>query len=331
MIKSRIGVLVGVIALQTLSAGVPIAAAETMGVNLSSATANDSVCNFKPEGSSAGAPEIRYCSVAQWLLDEDYAAPGRLEAPFNGTVIGWSVVAGPRSSNTGDIRLALRTGGREGPTYKKGPVYQGPEVLLPADAAPGSRIHFNENLPIEAGAQIALRIGITTRGNAEAAGAPLAFAAPGIATTETFLGGAGEPWPPGGGLLDTTEHQALLLETEIVSTEDTTAPIVQRRFAAHQVLRRGAVVQVRSSEAGQARATAKLRISGLAQSFTAMSKRIRVQPHNWTALGLRLQRKARRAVKSAEAEGRGVTLKGQVRVFDGAGNSDPLRFHVQGF
>lgn len=330
MIKWPIKVLIGVFVLLIVGAAVSNAAAETMGVNLSGATANDSVCKFKPEGSSPGATETRYCSVAQWLLDEDYAAPGRLEAPFDGTVVGWSVVAGPRSSNTGDIRLALRTGGRGGPTYKKGPIYRGPEVLLPADAALGSRIYFDENLPIEEGAQIALRIGITTRGNAGEVGAPLAFAAPGIATTETFLGGTGEPWPPGGGLLETTPHQALLLEAEIVSNEDTTTPTAQRRFAARQVLRRGVVIQVRSSEAGRARATAKLRIVGLKQSFTATSKRIRVQPKHWTALRLRLKGKAGRAVRAAEAEGRGLMLKGQVRVFDGAGNSELLRFHVLG-
>jgi hypothetical protein len=131
-------------------------------------------------------------------------------------------------------------------------------------------------------------------------------------------------------LIEFTDHQALLLEAEILSTRDTTTPIAQRRFAARQVLRRGAVIQVWSSEAGQARATAKLRISGLKQSFTVTAKRIRLQSDKWTRLRLRLQGKPRRSVKAAEAEGRGLMLEGRVRVFDAAGNVKPLRFQVQG-
>lgn len=294
------------------------ATAATMGSNLAGSP-NDSVCEFKPKVSSPGETETRYCSVVQWVLDEDYEAPDRLEAPFNGTVVGWSVVAGPRSSNTGRIALALRTG------KPGGPVYQGAEVLLP-DVSPGSPVHFDENLPIEEGAQIALRIGITTRGNGEEASAPLAFSTPGVGKTEEFLGGAGEPW--GGDQVEFVEHQALLLQAEIVSTEDTTAPIAKRRFAARQELGRGPLLQVRSNEAGGARATAKLRIAGLKQSFSVASKRIRVRPNTWTSLRVPLRGKAASAVKAAEAEGRGVTLKGKVRVFDGAGNSRSLQFRV---
>lgn len=316
----RTNLTAGILAISLL--GVSPAEADTIGSNLASAP-NDSVCKFKPKVFSPGETETRYCSVTQWVLDEDYAAPGRLEAPFNGTVVGWSVVAGPRSSNTGRIGLALRTGKRGAP------VYQGAEVLLP-DVGPGSRVHFNENLPIEEGAQIALRIGITTLGNAEEAGAPLAFSAPGVGKTETFLGDTGEPWPPGGGLVETTEHQALLLQAEIVSTEDTTAPLARRRFAARQDLGRGALMQVRSNEAGVARATAKLMIAGLKQSFSVTSKRVRVRPNIWTALRLPLRGTAARIVKAAEAEGRAVTLKGRVRVVDGAGNSKALLFRVKG-
>ena len=314
----RVKLIAGTFAVLLFSTSPAMAA--TIGSNFAGAP-NDSVCKFKPKASVPGETETRYCSVVQWILDEDYAAPDRLEAPFNGTVVGWSVVAGQRSSNTGRIALALRTGKRGGP------VYQGAEVLLP-EVSPGSPVHFAENLPIEEGGQIALRIGITTRGNAEEAGAPLAFAAPGIATTETFLGGTSEPW--GGDQVETIEHQALLLQAEIVSTEDTTAPIAKRRFAARQELGRGALIQVRSNEAGGARATAKLRIAGLKQSFSLTSKRIRVRPNTWTSLRVPLRGKAAHAVKAAEAEGRGVTLKGKVRVFDGAGNSKPLLFRVRG-
>jgi|SRR6476646_3184788 len=317
----RANLIVGAFAVWLLATSPAMAA--TIGSDLAAAP-NDSVCNFKPNVSSPGETETRYCSVTQYILDDDYAAPDRLEAPFNGTVVGWSVVTGPRTSNTGSIGLALRTHKPEGP------VYQGAEVLLPADAAPGSRVHFAENLPIEEGGQIALRIGITTRGNAEEAGAPLAFAAPGIATTETFLGGTGEPWPPAGGLVETTEHQALLLAAEIVSTEDTISPIARRRFAARQDLARGALIQVRSNEGGGARATAKLRIAGRKQAFRVVSKRIQVRPNRWTSLRVPLRGKAARAVKTAEAEERGVTLNGKVRVVDGAGNSTPLLFRVSG-
>lgn len=305
-----------------LGGGVPPAAAETMGFNLSTGTSNDAVCRFKPNPAPPGVTETRYCSVVQTILDEDYEAPGRLEAPFNGTVVGWSVVAGPRSSNTGKIGLALRTGKRGGP------VYQGADVLLP-EASPGSRVHFSENLPIEEGAQIALRIGITTRGNAEEAGAPLAFATPGIARTETFLRNDTEPWGPGD-LVETTEHQGLLLEAEIVSTDDTTAPIARRRFSARQDLGRGATVQVRSSERGAARAKATLRIAGLARSFHLLSKRINLPANTWKPLRLRLGGPARRAVATADAEGRGIALKGIVRVLDVAGNQRSLRFQVKG-
>jgi hypothetical protein len=313
--------LVGVIGLLIFGGGVPVASAETMGFNLSTGTPNDSVCRFKPELSSPGQTETRYCSVVQSILDEDYAAPGRLEPFYNSTVVGWSVVVGPRSSNTGRIGLALRTGKRGGP------VYQGAEVLLP-DVSPGTRVHFNENLPIEEGAQIALRIGITTRGNAEEASAPLAFSAPGLGRTETFLGAGGEPW--GGDQVETTDHQALLLEAEIVSTEDTTAPMARRRFAPRQDLGRGVLIQVRSNERGGARATGKLKIAGLKQSFGVKSKRVKLRPNTWTSLRIPLRGGAARAVKAAEAEGRGVTLKGRVSVADGAGNSTPLQFQVKG-
>lgn len=317
-IRSKL--IAGTLAISLL--GVSGAKADTIGSNLAFPP-NDSVCKFKPESSSPGQTETRYCSVTQWVLDEDYAAPGRLEAFFDGTVVGWSVVVGARSSNTGRISLALRTGKRGGP------IYQGAEVLLP-DVSPGSRVHFDENLPIEEGAQVALRIGITTRGNAEEAGAPLAFSSPGVGKTETFLGGAGEPWPPGGGLVETTEDQALLLQADIVSTEDTTAPIARRRFAGSQDLGRGAVIQVRSNEAGGARASAKLRIAGHRQSFSLMSKRRKLQPNTWTSLRLSLRGGAARAVEAAEAEGRAVTLKGRVGVADRAGNSKTLLFRVKG-
>lgn len=316
----RVKLIAGVLAVSLL--GASPTKADTIGSNLASSP-NDSVCEFRPEISSPGEVETRYCSVTQWILDEDYAAPGRLEAFFNGTVVGWSVVVGARSSNTGRITLALRTGKRGAP------IYQGAEVLLP-DVSPGSRVHFDENLPIEEGAQVILRIGITTRGNAEEAGAPLAFNVPGVGKTETFLGGAGEPWPPGGGLVETTENQALLLQAEIESTEDTTAPIARRRFAGRQDLGRGAVIQVRSNEAGGVRATARLKIAGRKQSFSVTSKRIRVRPNTWTSLRLPLRKAVARAVKAAEAEGRLVTLKGKVHVADGAGNSRALLFRVKG-
>lgn len=297
----------------------PAAAAETMGFNLSTGTPNDSVCKFKPEPAAPGVTETRYCSVVQTMLDEDYEAPGRLEAPFNGTVVGWSVVAGTRSSNTGEIGLALRTG------KPGGPQFQGAEVLLP-ETTPGHRIHFGENLPIEEGAQIALRIGITTRGNAEEAGAPLAFAAPHLARTETFF--STEPWSSG--LVETTEHQGLLLEAEIVSTEDTTAPLARRRFAARQELDLGAVLQVRSNEVGSAQSTANIRIAGVKQQFTVRSPRIKVYPKRWTAIRLRVGGRARRVVKAAEAQGRRITLTGSVRVSDAAGNQKSIPFRVKG-
>lgn len=297
---------------------------EVIGANLNAGTPNSSVCGFKPEPSSPGETETRYCSVVQELLDEDYAAPGGIAAPFNGTVVGWSVVAGPRSSNTGRIALALSSGKRGGP------IYHGAEVLLPADAAPGSRIHFSENLPIEEEGQIALRIGITTRGNAEEASAPLAFAAPGYATTWTFLSGNGEPWPPGGGLGETTDHQALLLEAEIVSTEDISAPIARRRLVPRQDLSRGPLVQVRSYEPGAARATAKLKIAGLPGSFHLKSKRINLRANNWTSLRLPLRGRVGRAVGAAEDDGRAMSLKGSIRVVDLAGNSRSLQFQMRG-
>lgn len=315
----RANLIAGAVAISLL--GASSARAETIGSNLTSAP-NASVCKFKPEVSSPGATETRYCSVVQSVLDEDYAAPGGLKPFNNSTVVGWSVVAGSRSSNTGRIVLALRTG------KPGGPIYNGAEVVLPADASPGTPVHFNENLPIEEGAQIALRIGVTTLGNAEEAGAPLAFSAPGIGITETFLGGTSEPW--GGSQVETTENQALLLQAEIVSTKDTTAPVAKRRFAARQDLSRGALIKVRSNESGGARATAKLTIAGLKQSFSVSSKRIKVRPNIWTSLRIPLRGKAARAVKAAESEGRGVTLKGKVRVLDGAGNSRPLQFRVKG-
>lgn len=312
---------IAAIGLLVLGGGAPLAAAETMGFNLSAGTPNDAVCKFKPEPAPLGVTETRYCSVVQTLLDEDYEAPGRLEAPFNGTVVGWSVVAGSWSSNTGKIGLALRTGKRGGP------VYQGAEVLLP-EASPGSRIHFTENLPIEEGAQVALRIGITTRGNAEEASAPLAFATPAIARTETFLRNGTEPWA--GDLVETTDHQAVLLEAEIVSTDDTKAPFARRRFRARQHLGRGATVEVRSNERGAARATAKLTITGFARSFRLQSKRINLPANTWGSLRLPLGDQAMRAVKDAEAEGRAIVLKGNVRVVDVAGNMRSLRFQVRG-
>ncbi|HEX5988672.1 MAG TPA: hypothetical protein VFY75_00475 [Solirubrobacterales bacterium] len=304
------------------SSGGSAASAETLGFNLRTGTPNDSVCRFKPEV-SYGQTETRYCSVVQRILDEDYAA-GRLDPYYDSTVVGWSVITGPRSSNTGKISLALRTG------KLGGPIYQGPEVMLP-DVSPGTRVHFNENLPIEEGSQIALRIGITTRGNAEEAGAPLAFSAPGVGITETSLGGSGEPWGlNGGGMSEANDHQALLLETQVVSTEDTSAPVAKRRFAARQDLARGARLQVRSSEGGAARATAKLRIAGLKRTFSVASKGKKVRPKIWTSLHLPLRGRVLMAVKAAEAEGREVTLKGRVRVVDGAGNSTGLLFRVKG-
>jgi hypothetical protein len=291
--------------------------AEAIGTNLRGAP-NDSVCSYRPE---TVFPETRYCSVVQWLLDEDLSASDGLTAPVNGTVVGWSVVAGSRSQNTAAITLALRTGSRSGP------VYGGPEVLLPT-VAPGTRVHFAENLPIDAGAQLALRIGVTTGGTQEEVGAPLAFAAPGAGTTESWLGGTGEPWPQGGGLIDTVAGQVLLLEAEIASSEDTSAPAVRKRFAKRQNLRRGAVIWVRSSEQGRARASAKLLVAGVG-SFKLTTRRIAVQSETWTALRIPLRPAVRRAVRTAEEEEGDVTLRGRARVVDAAGNDRRFAFQVK--
>lgn len=302
----------------TLGAGAQQAPAETLGSNLSSSP-NASICEFKPE---VWFPETRYCSVTQWLLDEDHAAPGGVAAPFDGNVVGWSVMTGARSANTGDITLALRTGKRGGP------IYTGPEVLLPP-VSPGTRLHFAESLPIEEGAQVALRIGITTRGTEEEVGAPLIFNSPKVGSIETFLGGTGEPWPAGGGLVEPDRDQVLLLQVEIVSTEDVAAPIVRRRFAPRQRLVQGAVFRVRSSEPGSARAIAKLRIDGLERSFRLASKRIPLAAERWSPLRLPVRGSAKAAIRLAEAEGRGITISGRGHVSDTAGNSRGFAFRLR--
>jgi hypothetical protein len=321
----RGSLLIGAFVL-TLSVGSGTALAVpvvNIGTKLMSGPQNDLVCKFKPVGAF---PENRHCGITQSNLDLDDEATGGLTAPFNGKVIRWSVVAGPRSANTGEITLALRTGKRGGP------VYQGPEVPLPANLNPGSRVDFVEDLPIEEGAYLALRIGIRSLGSEEVVGAPLAFATSHANdATETWIGGTGEPWPPGGGSVETIRNQALLLEAEIASTEDTTAPILRRRFGARQALGRRAAVRVRSSEAGAIRASGRLRIAGQEGAFPISSELLTVKAKRWTVLPLPVRGRAGRAVRAAEAEGRRVMLSGRIVAFDGspARNSSSLPFRIR--
>lgn len=296
-----------------------------IGTTLTSGPQNESVCRFKPVGPF---PETRYCGITQLNIDLDHEATGGLAAPFNGRVVRWSVVAGPRSANTGEITLALRTGKGGGE-----PVYQGPEVPLPKNLNPGSRIDFAEDLPIEEGGYLALKIGISTRGTEEEVGAPLASATSLIHDkTWAWVRGTGEPWPPGGGFVQETQNQALLLEAEISSTEDTTAPLLRRRFGARQPLGHRAVLRVISSENGAIRASGKLRLAGVKGAFGISSKLLPVKAKRWTILRLPVRGRAGRVVRTAETEGRRVVLSGQVRAFDGspARNSRSLPFRIRG-
>lgn len=326
----RVSILIAAFVLtMALGSGTALAApVVNIGTKLLSGPQNDSVCKFKPAGPF---PETRYCSITQSNIDLDHQATAGLTAPFDGKVVRWSVLGGPRSANTGEITLALRTGGR--PDGMLRPTYQGPEVALPANLNPGSRVDFVEDLPIEEGASLALRIGIRTRGSEEEVGAPLAsMTSLAYDATETWLGGTGEPWPPGGGLVETTRNQALLLEAEIESTEDITPPTLRRRFGARQPLGRRAVLRVRSNENGAIRAAGKLRIAGQKGAFAITSKLLPVKANRWAVLPLPVRGRAGRAVRAAEAEGRRVVLNGQVTAFDGAPgrNSRSLPFRIRG-
>jgi hypothetical protein len=133
-------------------------------------------------------------------------------------------------------------------------------------------------------------------------------------------------------LVETIRSQALLLEAEISSTEDTTAPVLRRRFGARQTLGRRAILRVRSNEPGAIRASGKLRIAGQKGAFAISSKLLPVKAKRWTVLPLRVRGRAGRAVRAAEAEGRRVVLSGRVVAFDGspARNSSSLPFRIRG-
>src|SRR6476646_6138562 len=102
----RANLIVGAFAVWLLATSPAMAA--TIGSDLAAAP-NDSVCNFKPNVSSPGETETRYCSVTQYILDDDYAAPDRLEAPFNGTVVGCPLFLGPVTSTRARIGPPLGT------------------------------------------------------------------------------------------------------------------------------------------------------------------------------------------------------------------------------
>lgn len=313
------GALVALLAVGVLGAVSPAAKAATIGTKLTTGAQSVSVCKFHPE---VGLAETRYCGIMQSNVDLDNQAADGLVSPFNGRVVRWSVVYGPRSANTGEITLALRT------RTPDGLVSKGPAFVLPPTDTPGTRAEFSDDLPIAEGGEIALRIGITTCGTEEEVGAPLATPGLQYDYTLTSLRDEGEPWPPGGGFGESTDHQALMLEAEVVSTEDTVGPVVRRRFASRQDLRRGAVVRVRSDEDGSARAVGRLNIEGRKGSFAVRSKRVQLRSNRWTALALLIGATTRRAVVAAERDGRRIRLHGSIRAFDAAANLRTVSFRI---
>jgi hypothetical protein len=308
------------LAFAVLGVSGPVARAETIGTKLNTDAQNVSVCNFEPK---TPFPETRYCGIMQSNVDLDHQADDGLVAPFNGRVVRWSVVYGPRSANTGEITLALRT------RSPSGLVSKGSAFVLPPTDTPSTRADFPDDLPIAEGGEIALRIAITTLGTEEKVGVPLATAGLQYDNTWTSLRDEGEPWPPGGGFGFSTDHQALMLEAEVVSTEDTAGPVVHRRLASRQDLRHGAVIRVRSDENGSARAVARIKIQGRKGSFPVRSRRRRLRSGRWTVLALEVSERTRHVIAAAEEDSREITLRGTIRAFDAAANLRAVRFRIK--
>ncbi|HEX6204907.1 MAG TPA: hypothetical protein VFZ29_03775 [Solirubrobacterales bacterium] len=311
--------------------------ADTLGSNLASAP-NDSVCKFQ-----VFEPKTQVCTVAQSSLTPSHTGAGGLTVPFDGIVVKWSVVSGPVLPGTGKVTMALRA--TEGPGYME----KGPEVELPL-GSPGTRYTYPERLPVTAGQPLGLRIAVENRSIQEA-GAPIAFAEPGVGTINFWWG------EPESAIWDEEAGVELLLDAEIepdadhdgygdltqdcfpghpgdqhLCGQDLAPPAIQARFAKQQAfLRSGAiVVRVGSSEAGLARASGELQIKGRGgRTYSLGSASKSLVAGGQAVLRLRVRHKVLKAARVAAAEGRRSVVTGRVGVRDASGNEGQAPIRVR--
>jgi len=311
------------------------AAAETIGSNLATAP-NESLCRFE-----SSEPASRFCIVGQHQLTASHSEPAGLTAPFDGVVVGWSVVSGVAPPGTGVVKLALRT--TAGPGY----LQKGPEVELPL-GSPGTRYSFPERMSVSARQPLGLAISVANR-NGQAAGAPIAFREDGVGVVDTYTG---EPFAPqtiwdqeedielmmnaiveadadhdGYGDLTQDCFPGTPLMTELCG-RDIAPPAITLRFRPHQPFLRSGVVSGRiySSEAGRVSASGLLEIKGPhGRTASLRNAAGALTTGSATELRLRLLAPALRAAKAALAEGKRVLVAVSVRAVDASGN-DRLAF-----
>lgn len=332
-IRSKL--IAGVLAISLL--GASPATADTIGSSLASAP-NDSVCKFQ-----VFEPKTQICTVAQNGLSPSHAAAGGLTVPFDGIVVKWSVVSGPVLPGTGKVTMALRA--TEGPGYME----KGPEVELPL-GSPGTRYTYPERLPVTAGQPLGLRIAVENR-SVQEAGAPIAFAEPGVGVIHLWWG------DPESAIWDEEGGVELLLDAEIepdadhdgygdltqdcypnhpgdqhLCGQDLAPPGIKARFAKRQsFLRSGAiVVRVGTNEAGLARASGELQIKGRGgRTYSLRSARKSIVAGGQAVLRLRVRHKALKAARLAAAEGKRIVVTGRVGVRDASGNEGQAPVRVR--
>lgn len=326
-------------AIASMALGLSLAApapaeAVALGSNLAAAP-DDSVCKFQ-----SLEPETRICTVGQGDLLTGHAATGGLVAPFDGVIVGWSVVSGAALPGTGTVKLALRVIGYPG---------KGPEVELPA-SPPGTRHTYAEQMSVEAGSRIGLTISTTNRSTQEA-GAPISFREAGVGTIDIW---AGEPWKS---IWTTEEDAELLLSAEIepdadhdglgdltqdcfptllgrqeLCGHDLESPIIQPRFAARQAfLRSGTIhIGVATNESGLASAEGWLQIKGRGgRAYRLRGSHRSVVADGQAVLPLRLRKRVLDVAKAAAHSGRKLLVTARVGVADAAGNERQATIRVR--
>ncbi|HEU4502877.1 MAG TPA: hypothetical protein VFR82_14595 [Nitrospira sp.] len=314
--------------------------ADTIGSNLG-APSNASVCKFQ-----VFEPKPQVCTVGQASLSSSHTAGGGLRVPFDGIVVRWSVVSGPALPGTGKVTMALRA--TQGPGYME----KGPEVELPL-GEPGTRYTFAERLAVTAGQPLGLRIAIENR-SVEEAGAPIAFAEPGIGRADLWWG------DPESAEWDEEEGVELLLDAEIepdvdrdgygdlsqdcfpnhpgdqhLCGRDLVPPTTRSRYAKRQAFLSSGhvVVRVSSNEAGVTRASGDLQIKNKGGSggrgYGMRTVRKPIAAGGQVALRVRVRPQVLRVARLAAAEGRKVVVTGRVGVVDASGNEGQAPFRIR--
>lgn len=304
------------------------ASAATVGSRLLS-PANESVCRFQ-----SLEPATQSCTVGQKELLSGHIADGGLVAPFDGVIVGWSVISGTPLPGTGSVRLALRL--MSGP----GQLSKGPEVLLASSPA-GTRHSFVERMPIGAGQPIGVKV-IVQNGSTQEAGAPIAFREVGVGAVASWVG---EPWDS---TWESEEDIELLLDAVIepdadrdgygditqdcfptafgneeLCGRDLEPPQIRARVANRQAFLRSGLIRVRlaSSETGLASAEGMLEIKGRdGWTYGLRGARKSVQANGQASLLLRVRKAALKAARAASQEGKKIVVRVRLGVADAAGN-----------